>query len=46
MDETTDSHVNTNGKEIELLVIASIETLKCQNKKCGKDEILRWSKTP
>ena len=26
-------------KEIELLIIASIETLKRQNKKCGKDEV-------
>ena len=26
-------------KEIEFLIIASIETLKRQNKKCGKDEV-------
>ena len=37
--ETTNSHVNIDDKEIELLIIASIETLKRQNKKCGKDEI-------
>ena len=28
VDETTDSHVNIDDKEIELLIIASIETLK------------------
>ena len=39
MDETTKSHVNIGGKEIELLIVASIETLEHQNKKCGKDEI-------
>ena len=39
VDETTNSHVNINDKEIELLIIASIETLKRQTKKCGKDEI-------
>ena len=39
VDETTKSHVNIGGKEIELLIIASIETLEHQNKKCGKDEI-------
>ena len=38
MDKTTNSHVNIDNKEIELLIIASIETLKRQNKKCGKDE--------
>ena len=26
-------------KEIEFLIIASTETLKRQNKKCGKDEV-------
>ena len=36
--ETTNLHVNIDDKEIELLIIASIETLKRQNKKCGKDE--------
>ena len=46
VDETTNFNVNIDDKEIELLIIASIETLKRQNKKCGKDEILRWSKTP
>ena len=39
VDETTNSHVNIDDKEIELLIFASIETLKRQNKKCGKDEI-------
>ena len=29
--KTTESHVNTIGQEIELLIIASIETLKCLN---------------
>ena len=39
MDETTNSHVNIDDKKIELITIASIETLKRQNKKCGKDEV-------
>ena len=39
VDETTNSHVNVDGKETELLIIASIETLKRQNKKCGKDDV-------
>ena len=39
VDETTSSHVNVDDKEIELLIIASIDTLKRQNKKCGKDEV-------
>ena len=39
MDETTNSNVNIDNKEIELFLIASIETLKRQNKKCGKDEV-------
>ena len=39
VDETTNSHVNIDIKEIELLIIASIKTLKHQNKKCGKDEV-------
>ena len=42
MDENTTStnpHVNIDDKEIELLIIASIETLKRQNKKYGKDEV-------
>ena len=38
-DETTNSHVNIGDKEIELLIIASVEALKCQNKKCGEDEV-------
>ena len=40
VDETTNSNVNIDDKEIELLLIASIETLETrQNKKCGKDEV-------
>ena len=39
VDETTNSHVNIDDKEIELLIIASIETLKRQNEKCGKDDV-------
>ena len=39
VDETTNSQVNIDGKEMELLIFASIETLKRQNKKCGKDEV-------
>ena len=39
VDETTNSHVNIDDNKLELLIIASIETLKCQNKKCGKDEV-------
>ena len=29
------------GKDLETLIIASIETLKCKNKKCGKKEVFR-----
>ena len=39
MDETTNSHVNIDGKDIELLLIASIETLKRQSKKWSKEEV-------
>ena len=39
VDETTNLHVNIDDKEIELLIIASIKTLKRQNKKCSKDEV-------
>ena len=39
MDETTNFHVNIDDKEIELLIIVSIETPKRQNKMCGKDEV-------
>ena len=39
VDETTNSHFNIDDKETELLIIASIETLKRQSKKCGKDEV-------
>ena len=35
----TNSHVNIDDNEMELLITAAIETLKCQNKKCGKDEV-------
>ena len=38
-DETRNSHVNIDDKEIELLIIATTEALKRQNKKCGKDEV-------
>ena len=31
LNEITNLHVNTDDKEIELLIIASIKTLKCQN---------------
>ena len=39
VNETINFHVNIDDKEIELLINASIETLKRQNKKCGKDEV-------
>ena len=39
VDETTNFHANIDDKEIERLIIASIETPKRQNKKCGKDEV-------
>ena len=39
VNETTNSHVSIDNKEIELFIIASIETLKRQNKKCCKDEV-------
>ena len=38
-DETRNSHVTIDDKEIEFLIIASIETLKRQNKTCGKVEV-------
>ena len=38
-DETRNCHVNIDNKEIELLIIATTETIKRQNKKCGKDEV-------
>ena len=38
VDETTNSRVIIDVKEIELL-IASIETLKRQNKNSGKDDV-------
>ena len=28
------------GRDLETLIIASIETLKYNNKKCGKEEVL------
>ena len=40
VDETTNSHVTIDDKEIELLIIASIETLQHQNNKCGNDEVV------
>ena len=39
VNETTNSHVSIDNKEIELFIITSIETLKRQNKKCCKDEV-------
>ena len=33
-----------DDKEIEVLIIASIETLKSQESKCGKDEVLKLVK--
>ena len=43
MDETTNSHVNIDGKEIELLIIASIEThLNAKTKCAAKMRFLRW----
>ena len=36
VDETTNLHVNIDDKEIELLIIASIETLTRQKKKKKK----------
>ena len=32
---------NILNEELETLIIASIQTLKCSNKKCGKDEVLQ-----
>ena len=45
VDETTNSHVNVNDKEIKLLIIASIETVKRQNKCAARMRLLCWSKT-
>ena len=44
MDETTNAHINIENKEIDLLIIASIETRKRQNKNWGKDEIFALAK--
>ena len=44
VDETTNSHVNIDDKDIELLIIASLEIFKSQNKNCGKDEIFALAK--
>ena len=30
---------NMLNEKLETLIMASIETLKCSNKKCGKDEV-------
>ena len=38
VDETTNSRVIIDVKEIELLIV-SIETLKRQNKNSGKDDV-------
>ena len=39
LDETANSHVNIDDKEMELPVITSTETFKRQSKKYGKDEV-------
>ena len=39
VEETLNLHVDVDSKEIELFIFASIETLKSQNKKCGKDKV-------
>ena len=39
VDETTNPHVNIDDKEIELLIITSIETFIRQNKKRGKEDV-------
>ena len=31
-------------KELEMLIIASIQTLKCGNKKCGNEEVFNLAK--
>ena len=36
VDEATNSHANIDDKEMELLIIASIGTLKSQNKVCQR----------
>ena len=36
VDETTNSQVNIDDKEIELLIIASVETRKRQTKSAAK----------
>ena len=42
---TTEEILNTiNDKEIEVLIIASIETLKHQKSKCSKDEVFKLVK--
>ena len=42
---TTEEIPNTiDDKEIELLIIAWIETLKRQKSKCGKDEVFKLVK--
>ena len=38
-DETNNHFVN--DKDLEILVIASIQTLKRGNKKCGREEVYR-----
>ena len=43
-DEITNAHVNIDDKETDLLIIASIETLKHQNKNCGKGEVFAMVK--
>ena len=38
-DETNNHFVN--DKDLEILVIASVKTLKRGNKKCGREEVYR-----
>ena len=45
VDETTNLHVNIDDKEIELLIIASIEHLNVKTKSAAKMRFLCWSKT-
>ena len=46
VDETINSHVNIDDKEIEHLIIASIETYNGKTKSAAKIRFLRRSNTP
>ena len=42
MTSSTDDWLNSdllNGKSFETLIIASVRTLKRENKKCGREEV-------